>query len=212
MTHRPHRAGRTKGPPSLHGDLTARSVADTFLYGMEQTDILQQEPQTEAVPAGCEDMKVNGYVAYLNLNYLDQVFGNAGWEDNPEKQEEFINRLQEGLADVVLKRKGRPAMVLSYSWYDKENRLRRAVELMPVAASAKGLQIVTLDVTGYQELRGKLTALEVENSLIKNQMLQIGEHLKANGLITEQAFRAYFDRQPGGLAEQFEKEHKEYGI
>lgn len=179
---------------------------------MEQTDILQQDPQTEAIPAGCEDMKVNGYVAYLNLNYLDQVFGNAGWEDNPEKQEEFINRLQEGLADVVLKRKGRPAMVLSYSWYDKENRLRRAVELMPVAASAQGLQIVTPDVTGYKELRGKLTALESENFQLRQQMRSIGETLKMKELITEREFNAYFHREPGGLVEQFEKEHKEEGV
>ena len=173
---------------------------------MEQAkDILQQEPETEALPEGSETMQVNGYVAYLNLDWLEQVFLDYGFRDDPARQSQFIEETQQGLADVVLKRQGKPGVMMTYSWYDSEGRLRRAIEVMPVAAAAKGLQIVTPDVTGYQQLRDKLAEVERENFQLRQQIRQIGETLKAADIITDRAFRATFDRKPGGLVEKFEK-------
>ena len=131
------------------------------------------------------DKPVGGYIAYLNLDFLDMVFSEHCLQGDPEKQQEYIEDMQDRLADVVLKRQDRPSMMLSYSWYDKDGRLRRAVELMPVAASAKGLQIVTPDVTGYQELRDKLKALELECAIQKRQINMLAEVLKTNNLISD---------------------------
>lgn len=179
---------------------------------MEQAkDILQQEPVEE--PVELNDLKdVGGYVAYLNLDFLDMVFADAGWQGDPDRQQAFIEETQQRLADVILKREGKPGMMMTYSWYDREGRLRRAIEVMPVAASAKGLKVVTPDVTGYQELSDRLHKVEAENFRLRKQMRDIGETLKNKSLISEREFRAYFDRVPGGLVEQFEKGHKEADV
>lgn len=176
---------------------------------MEQKkDILQQEPVEE--PVELNDLKdVGGYVAFLNLDYLDMVFADSGWQGDPDRQQAFIEETQQRLADVILKREGKPRMMMTYSFYDKDGNLRRAIEVMPVATAAKGLKIVTPDVTGYQELRDKLTKVEAENYRLRTQIRNIGETLKANNLISERAFRAHFDREPGGMVEQYEKEHKD---
>jgi hypothetical protein len=174
---------------------------------MKQTnDILAQEPQVEPVQEqNLGDVK--GYIAYLNLDWLDMIFAQEGWQGDVQRQEEFINSLQDGLADVVLRQK--KGMMLSYSWYDNEKQLRRAIEVMPLSAVAVGLQIVTPDVSGYEKLNKRLTELECENARLKNQIRSIGEELRVKGVVTERAFRAYFNRQPGGLVEQYEKKYKE---
>ena len=130
---------------------------------MKQTnDILAQEPQMEPVQEqNLGDVK--GYIAYLNLDWLDVIFAQEGWQGDVQRQEEFIASLQDGLADVLLRHK--KDMMLTYSWYDNENKLCRAIEVMPVSAAAAGLQIVTPDVSGYAELK----------NLIEEQRRVIGE-------------------------------------
>lgn len=130
---------------------------------MKQTkDILTQEPQMEPVQE--QNLgEVKGYIAYLNLDWLDMIFAQEGWQGDVPRQEEYIASLQDGLADVVLRQK--KSMMMSYSWYDDKNQLRRAIEVMPVSAAAEGLQIVTPDVSGYAELK----------NLIEEQRRVIGE-------------------------------------
>lgn len=147
---------------------------------MEQQakDILQQEPQTEALPAGSEDLRVNGYVAYLNLDWLNQVFCDAGWYGQPDKQQEFIDETQQMLADVVSKREGKPNVMTTYSWYDKDGSLRRAIEVMPVAASANGLTIVTPDVTGYDALNKRLDEAQATIHKLQSELEQTKHRLE----------------------------------
>lgn len=130
---------------------------------MKQTnDILAQEPQVEPVQEqNLGDVK--GYIAYLNLDWLDVIFAQEGWQGDVQRQEEFIASLHDGLVDVLLRHK--KDMMLTYSWYDNENKLCRAIEVMPVSAAAAGLQIVTPDVSGYAELK----------NLIEEQRRVIGE-------------------------------------
>lgn len=130
---------------------------------MKQTnDILAQEPQVEPVQEqNLGDLK--GYIAYLNLDWLDVIFAQEGWQGDVQRQEEFIASLHDGLVDVLLRHK--KDMMLTYSWYDNENKLCRAIEVMPVSAAAAGLQIVTPDVSGYAELK----------NLIEEQRRVIGE-------------------------------------
>lgn len=150
---------------------------------MEQAkDILDQELQMEPVQE--QNLGgVKGYIAYLNLDWLDMLFTQEGWQGDVQRQEEFIASLQDGLADVVLRQKKN--MMLAYSWYDNEKQLRRAIEVMPVSAAAVGLQIVTPDVSGYAELNKRLTELERENIRLKNQIRSIGEELRVKGVVTE---------------------------
>ena len=169
---------------------------------MEQNPILQQEPQEEKVPL-CDLKNVGGYIAYVSLDFLDTVFLDAGFRDQPEKQQEYIDEMQKQLAEVVLPH-DKHGLMMSWSWTDKEGQTRRAIELMPVAASAHGLQIVTPDVTGYQQLRDKLTELETENFRLRQQMRDIGDYMKTNNIITERAFRALVVLEPpmsGGVPE-----------
>ena len=173
---------------------------------MEKNDILKQEPQTEAVAMENEP---GSYVAYLSLDYLDMTFADLGIYHDTKKQEEFIEKLQQKLEDVILQRKGQPGVVWSWMWQDAKGEQNLAVEVMPMKAKVAGLQIVTPDVAGYQELRDKLKALELECDIQKRQINMLAEVLKTNNLISERGFRTCFDREPGGLVEQYEKQKKE---
>lgn len=172
----------------------------------KKNDILKQEPQTETVAMENEP---GSYVAYLSLDWLDQVLTDNGLSGERDKQQEFIDGLQQKLEDVILQRKGRPGIVWSWMWQDAKGEQHRAVEIMPMKAKVAGLQIVTPDVTGYQELRDKLKALELECAIQKRQITMLAEVLKTNNLISERGFRTCFDREPGGLVEEYEKQKKE---
>ena len=51
-------------------------------------DILAQEPQMEPVQE--QNLgEVKGYIAYLNLDWLDIIFAQEGWLDDMQRQEEF---------------------------------------------------------------------------------------------------------------------------
>lgn len=160
---------------------------------MKKNDILQQEPQTEAVAMENEP---GSYVAYLNMDWLFMAFGDLGICHDTKKQEEFVEELQQKLEDVILQRKGRPGVAWSWMWQDAKGENHRAVEIIPVKAKVPGLQIVTPDVTGYQELRDKLKALELECAIQKRQINMLAEVLKTNNLISERGFRTCFDREP----------------
>ena len=71
---------------------------------MEKNDILKQEPQTDAVAMENEQ---GSYVAYLSLDWLDMVLADNGLIGDRDKEQEFIDGLQQGLEDVILQRKGR---------------------------------------------------------------------------------------------------------
>lgn len=174
---------------------------------MEKNEILKQEPQTETVAMENEP---GSYVAYLSLDWLDQVLTDNGLRGEHDKQQEFIDGLQQKLEDVILQRKGRPGIAWSWMWQDAKGEQHRAVEIMPMKAKVAGLQTVAPpDVTGYQELRDKLAALELECAIQKRQINMLAEVLKTNNLISERGFRTCFDREPGGLVEQYKKQKKE---
>jgi len=174
---------------------------------MEKNDILKHEPQTEAVAMENEP---GSYVAYLSLDYLDMVFADNGTVGDKDKQQEFIDGLQQELGDVILQRKGRPGIAWSWMWQDAKGEQHRAVEIMPMKAKVAGLQTVAPpDMTGYQELRDKLKALELECVIQKRQITMLAEALKMNNLISERGFCTCFDREPGGLVEEYEKQKKE---
>lgn len=143
---------------------------------MKQTnDILAQEPQVEPVQEqNLGDVK--GYIAYLNLDWLDVVFAQEGWLGDVQRQEEFIASLHDGLVDVLLRHK--KDMLFIYSWYDNENQLRRAIEVMPVSAAAAGLQIVTPDVSGYAKLKN---LIEEQRRVIGEQRCAIEKLQKRSG-------------------------------
>lgn len=163
---------------------------------MEKNDILKQEPQAEAVAMENEP---GSYVAYLSLDWLDHVLTDNGLRGERDKQQEFIDGLQQELEDVILQRKGRPGIAWSWMWQDAKGENHRAVEIIPVKAKVAGLQTVAPpDMTGYQELRDKLKALELECAIQKRQINMLAEVLKTNNLISERGFRTCFDREPGG--------------
>ena len=161
---------------------------------METNDILQQEPQVEET---ADKEQVTGYVAYLNLDYLNIVFADLGYQDKPEKQKEYIDGMIEKLADVLLRHER--GVMPSWSWYNEKDQLRRAIELMPVSSDIKGLKVVTPDVTGYEDMKKEIMELRNEVAMLRGQAQQMKDSLKNHGIT------ANFDRQPGGLVEQFEK-------
>lgn len=112
MTHRPHRAGRTKGPPSLHGDLTARSVAGTFLYGMIS---IEEFIEHQAV-SGCladEDRHGNDGLG-MELN-----------EQAKRMMTDLAARLYHAVAFTAVEHESPDSSVRSLSMYYLSERFRR---------------------------------------------------------------------------------------
>ena len=155
---------------------------------------------------------MNGYIAYINLDYLELVFADRGWQGQPDLQQEYVEALHERLEGLVLEHKGKPGVLTTFSWYDKDGSLRRAIEVVPVAASAKGLQIVTPDVTVYNELNFQIDAMKKEILRLQSELGKLEVSTKRNFRAMlrgdNDAVRATFHREHGGLTEQFEK-HKE---
>jgi len=80
------------------------------------------------------------YIAYISLDYLQDVFMDQGWLGEPEKQQEFIDKMRADIdkmrADIDdFIQNGDKNVYQSWMWYDNEGRERHAVEFVPVQLS-----------------------------------------------------------------------------
>lgn len=73
------------------------------------------------------------YIAYISLDYLDQVFTAYGWRDRPDEQMRFIKKLHRQIEEFI---KGDKLEILdSWMWTDATGHQRYAFELLPVKTS-----------------------------------------------------------------------------
>ena len=92
------------------------------------------------------------YIAYISLDFLNNVFANQGLRTENE-QNEFVNKLMNDVNDFI--RTGNDATLKSWKWYDNNGIEHNAIELMPVRVSDEDALFVSKEQ--WEELKQILT-------------------------------------------------------
>lgn len=92
------------------------------------------------------------YIAYISLDFLNDVFADQGWRTEKE-QNEFVVKLMNNVNDFI--RTGNDAVLKSWKWYDNNGIEHNAIELMPVRVSDENALFVSKEQ--WEELKKILT-------------------------------------------------------
>jgi hypothetical protein len=88
------------------------------------------------------------YIAYISLDFLNNVFVDQGWRTEKE-QNEFVVKLMNNVNDFI--RTGNDAVLKSWKWYDNNGIEHNAIELMPVRVSDEDALFVSREQ--WEELK-----------------------------------------------------------
>ena len=92
------------------------------------------------------------YIAYISLDFLNNVFADQGWRTEKER-DEFVVKLKNDVNDFI--QTGNDAVLNSWKWYDNNSIEHNAIELMPVRVSDEGALFVSKEQ--WEELKNILT-------------------------------------------------------
>lgn len=92
------------------------------------------------------------YIAYISLDFLNNVFADQGWRTEKE-QNEFVVRLKNDVNNFI--QCGDTAALSSWKWYDNNGIEHNAIELMPVRVSDEDALFVSKEQ--WEELKKILT-------------------------------------------------------
>ena len=92
------------------------------------------------------------YIAYISLDFLNNVFADQGLYTEKE-QNEFVIKLMNDVNDFI--RTGNDATLKSWKWYDNNGIEHNAIELMPVRVSDEDALFVSKEQ--WEELKKILT-------------------------------------------------------
>ena len=92
------------------------------------------------------------YIAYISLDFLNNVFTDQGLFTEKE-QNEFVVKLMNNVNDFI--RTGNDAVLKSWKWYDNNGIEHNAIELMPVRVSDEDALFASKEQ--WEELKKILT-------------------------------------------------------
>lgn len=98
------------------------------------------------------------YIAYISLDFLDNVFAYQGLHTEKE-QNEFVVKLKNDINNFI--QSGDNAALSSWKWYDKNGIEHNAIELMPVRVSDEDALFVSKEQ--WEELKKILTEQNKED-------------------------------------------------
>lgn len=78
-----------------------------------------------------------GKIFYISLDYLDQVFADEGYQGNPEKQQEFIDQLEQSMEDFLQHRENHGKMMRQWMWTGPDGKEHHNVEIVDIAETSK---------------------------------------------------------------------------
>ena len=78
-----------------------------------------------------------GKVFYISLDYLDSVFSDEGYQGNPEKQQEFIDELEQSMEDFLQHRENHGKMMRQWMWTGQDGKDHHNVEIVDIAETSK---------------------------------------------------------------------------
>ena len=73
-----------------------------------------------------------GRIIYISLDYLDQVFADEGYQGNPEKQQEFIDALDNRVEQFLQHRENNGKMMRQFMWTGQDGKEHKNVEVVDV--------------------------------------------------------------------------------
>lgn len=73
-----------------------------------------------------------GRIIYISLDYLDQVFADEGYQGNPEKQQEFIDSLDQSIEQFLQQRENNGKMMRQFMWTGADGKEHKNVEVVDV--------------------------------------------------------------------------------
>ena len=92
------------------------------------------------------------YIAYISLDFLNNVFFDQGLRTEKE-QNEFVVKLKNDINNFI--QNGDNAALSSWKWYDNNGIEHNAIELMPVRVSDEDALFVSKEQ--WEELKKILT-------------------------------------------------------
>ena len=73
-----------------------------------------------------------GRILYISLDYLDQVFGDEGYQGNPDKQQEFIDNLDNSVEQFLRQRENNGKMMRQFMWTGPDGKDHKNVEVVDI--------------------------------------------------------------------------------
>ena len=73
-----------------------------------------------------------GRIMYISLDYLDQVFADEGYQGNPEKQQEFIDQLEQSMEDFLQHRENQGKYMRQWMWLGPDGKEHHNVEIVDI--------------------------------------------------------------------------------
>lgn len=73
-----------------------------------------------------------GRIIYISLDYLDQVFADEGYQGNAEKQQEFIDNLDNDVENFLRHRENNGKMMRQFMWIGQDGKEHHNVEVVDV--------------------------------------------------------------------------------
>ena len=69
---------------------------------------------------------------FVSLDYLEQAFADQGYQGNPEKQQEFIDELEQSMEDFLQHRDNHGKMMRQWMWTGQDGKDHHSVEIVDV--------------------------------------------------------------------------------
>lgn len=76
---------------------------------------------------------------YVSLDYLDQVFADEGYQGNKEKQQEFIEQLDNSMEQFLQQRENNGKMMRQWMWTGPDGKDHKSVEVVDVTEAANDM-------------------------------------------------------------------------
>ena len=73
-----------------------------------------------------------GRIIYISVDYLDRVFADEGYQGNPEKQQEFIDQLDQSMEDFLQQRENNGKAMRQWMWTGPDGKEHKNVEIVDI--------------------------------------------------------------------------------
>ena len=144
-----------------------------------------------------------GRIIYISLDYLDMVFGDMGIEGNKEKQDEYIEELDNSIEQFLQQRENTGKTMRQFMWDGADGKTHKNVEIVDITETKKDavqagkdeLELATSPIFLALGIDPRLVGVPMAKSsnggtavrelhLLKQQQLNIHQRLYLNWLNT----------------------------
>ena len=144
-----------------------------------------------------------GKIIYISLDYLNMIFADMGIEGDKEKQDKYIEELDQNIEEFLKQRENNGKMMRQFMWEGKDAKQNKNIEIVDVAETVKDavqagkdeLELATSPIFLALGIDPRLVGVPMVKSsnggtavrelhLLKQQQLNIHQRLYLNWLNT----------------------------